>query len=138
MVFAGRGGTSAATAAVGKSCSDTTSSVVDLGRLTVDMSGGRRQATLAGRLPFDGRVRRHERELKILCGRLRRRCRPQQLRFEESARNARQDDRRESDYGGEDQQARTAEQPGLEKSVAHEKQYVGEGSGGVRHAHDLA
>src|SRR6185436_875667 len=47
-------------------------------------------------------------------------------------------DWRETDHGGKDQQARTADHPGLEKPLAREKQDMGEGSGGVRHAHDLA
>src|ERR1043165_10052024 len=46
---------------------------------------------------------------------------PQQLRFEEPARNLRQDNRRETDHGGIDQQARTTDYAGLEKPVADEK-----------------
>ena len=41
-------------------------------------------------------------------------------------------------HDGIDQQARTANHPGLEKPVADEKQDMRQGSGGVRHAHDLA
>ena len=63
---------------------------------------------------------------------------PQQLRLEEPARKGRQDDRRETDHGGIDQQARIADHPGLEKPVAHEKQDMSDGSGDERHAHDLA
>ena len=62
---------------------------------------------------------------------------PQQLRLEEPAPKGRQDDRRETDHGGIDEQACTADHARLEKSVAEEKQDVSEGSGGERHAYDL-
>src|SRR6478672_593523 len=62
----------------------------------------------------------------------------QQLTLEEPARNGRQDNRRETDHGSKDQQARIADHTGLKKSVAREKQDMSESSGGVRHAHDLA
>ena len=45
----------------------------------------------------------------------------QQLRLEEPARKGRQDDRRETDHGAIDHQARIADHPGLEKPVAERK-----------------
>ena len=57
---------------------------------------------------------------------------PQQLRLEEPAPKGRQEDRRETDHEGVDQQARIANHPGLEQPIAHEKQDMSEGSGGVR------
>ena len=102
------------------------------------MSGGARQAKLAGGRPLDGSVRRHGRAPELLRGRLQHRNWPQQLRPEEPACNGRQDDWRKTDHDGVDQQAHTADHPVLEKPVTDEKQDVGNGSGGERHAHDLA
>ena len=74
----------------------------------------------------------------LLSGRLVRRKWPLQPKLDEPASEDRQDDRRETDHGGIDQQARIADHPGLEKPVANEKQDMSEGSSGERHAHDLA
>ena len=62
---------------------------------------------------------------------------PQQLRFEEPASKGRQDDWSEADHDGMDQQACIADHPSLVKSVSHEKERMGDGSGGVRHTHNL-
>ena len=74
----------------------------------------------------------------LLRGWLQHRNWPQRLRLEEPARKGRQDERRETDHDGIDQQARIANHPGLVQPVADEKEDMSEGSGGERHAHDLA
>ena len=63
---------------------------------------------------------------------------PQQLRLEEPARKGRQDDRRETDHGAIDHQARIADHPGLEKPVADEKDGMSDGPGDECRAHDFA
>ena len=71
---------------------------------------------------------RRARKRRDRVGRLLRRNWPQRLRLEETARKGCQDDRRETDHGGIDQQARTADYAGLEQPVADEKQCMGDGS----------
>jgi hypothetical protein len=61
--------------------------------------------------PLQPVLRRHGLGGKRLRSRLQRRNWPQQRRLEEPARNGRQDDRRETDHGGKDQQARIADHP---------------------------
>ena len=62
----------------------------------------------------------------LLSGRLVRQKWPLQLKLDEPASEDRQDDRRETDHGGIDQQARTADHLGLEKAIAEEKQDMSE------------
>jgi len=70
-------------------------------------------------------IRRRSASTSILADLLHRNW-PQQLRLEEPAPKDCQDDRRETDHGGIDQQARTADHLGLEKAIAEEKQDMSE------------